>query len=116
MTFAWFDVGDGRRVFRRIPEPVETRSDLPCPMLIRDELDQPLQSMADGKWYTSKSALRSTYLPSGNPHGKRFVEVGTEYDKPDYRPPDPKIDDQGITQALQKAMARVQSGDVPTNP
>lgn len=34
--------------------------------------------MADGRTYSSKSALRATYKPNGNPQGESYVEVGNE--------------------------------------
>lgn len=77
MTFAWFDAGNGRKVYRRIPQPRTGRSDLPCPSLIRD-FDQPIQSMADGKWYTSKRALSRSARAAHNPHGIDFIELGNE--------------------------------------
>lgn len=49
----------------------------PVPMLIRD-FDEPVQSMADGNWYTSKRALAATHKASGNPHGQDFIELGNE--------------------------------------
>lgn len=54
---------------------------LACPMFISDTIE-PLQSMADGKTYSSKSALRNTYKPSGNPDGISYVEMGNEKPKP----------------------------------
>lgn len=75
---AWIDLGNGRKVFRRIPEKrPENRSDLACPMLIRD-FDEPVQSCADGKWYTSKAALARTAKAAHNPHGIDFIELGNE--------------------------------------
>lgn len=53
------------------------RSELSAPMLVGDTIE-PTQSMADGRFYTSKAALRNTYKPSGNPDGKRYVEVGND--------------------------------------
>ena len=47
------------------------RSDLVCPRFIRDEID-PVQSMASGKMYTSKSKLRAEYKALG------MVEVGND--------------------------------------
>ena len=65
-----------------LPAPVRkpkqvARSRLPIPMLIRD-FDEPVQSMADGKWYHSKAALARSHRASGNPHGQDFVELGNE--------------------------------------
>lgn len=58
----------------------------PTPMVSGDTLSKPLQSMATGKWHTSKSAMRREYKAHG------FVELGTERVRPkapgpvDYRP------------------------------
>lgn len=46
-------------------------------MLILD-FDEPVQSMADGKWYTSKRALAQSAKASHNPHGQDFIELGNE--------------------------------------
>jgi hypothetical protein len=75
--YAWFDCGNGRKVYRRVPEQKQGRSDLACPMLIRD-FDEPVQSMADGKWYTSKRALSRSARAAHNPHGQDFIEVGND--------------------------------------
>jgi hypothetical protein len=45
-------------------------------MVIRDSMDGDLQSMADGKWYDSKSALRRSYTADGNPQGRDYQEIG----------------------------------------
>lgn len=50
---------------------------IPVPFFISDTIE-PLVSMADGRTYSSKSALRSTYKASGNPDGVNYVEVGNE--------------------------------------
>jgi len=74
---AWLDLGNGRKVYRRVPEGPRERSSFPCPMLVRD-FDEPVQSCADGKWYTSKAALSASHKASGNPHGIDFIELGNE--------------------------------------
>jgi hypothetical protein len=85
----------------------------PCAPLVlaTDTLDQPVKSMADGKYYDSKAALRSTYKPSGNPDGIRYVEVGNETQPIAAKP---KRDDAAITTTLQKALARYQNGERAT--
>lgn len=83
------------------------RSTLPAPMVISDTID-PVRSMADGKEYTSKSALRSTYKPSGNPDGISYVEVGNEVVG---GKPAPKTDEKAIQASLQKALARYERGE-----
>lgn len=79
--YAWIDLGDGRQVYRKIDTQERARSDLPRPMIISDHID-PVQSMADGRTYSSKSALRATYKASGNPDGVNYVELGNEKLKP----------------------------------
>lgn len=78
MEKVWVQSGLGRKVFRKVPESQPQRSTFPCPRLIRDEFDQPVQSAANGEWYTSKSSLAKTHKASGNPHGQDFIELGNE--------------------------------------
>lgn len=47
-----------------IPGSTKHRSYLTAPLVIRDDME-PVQSMLDGKMYTSKSALRATYRRAG---------------------------------------------------
>jgi hypothetical protein len=75
--YQWFDLGNGRSVKRRVREQTLARSDLPTPMLIRD-FDEPVQSMADGKWYSSKRDLAASHRASGNPAGVDYIELGNE--------------------------------------
>jgi hypothetical protein len=84
------------------------RSGLGAPGVISDEMP-PTQSMLDGKYYTSKAALRATYRPSGNREGARFVEVGN--DPALLRPrPKPAPDRKAIRQAVGRAFARAGFG------
>lgn len=110
MTYAWHDMGDGRSVFRKVraPEPV-ARSALPSPLVMRDTFDQPVQSMADGKWYTSKRALAATHKASGNPHGQNFIELGNE-EMPSV---EHKTDEKTLRDDIRAAMADVKAGNVP---
>lgn len=59
------------------PRMPKARSDLASPTLIRD-FDAPVQSMANGEWYTSKRALAASHKASGNPHGQDFIELGND--------------------------------------
>jgi hypothetical protein len=54
-----------------LPERNWTRSELACPHIATDTM-QPVQSMLDGKFYDSKSALRRTYKQAG------VTEVGND--------------------------------------
>lgn len=83
----------------RKPKTPLARSDLPCPIVISDAMD-PVQSMLDGKCYTSKSLLRSTYKAAG------VTEVGN--DPARLRPkPKPVPDRKAIRASLERAKSRL---------
>jgi hypothetical protein len=106
MTYNWFERGDGRKVFRRVPESqIDKRSDLPCPMLIRD-FDEPVQSMADGNWYTSKRALAASHKASGNPYGQDFIELGND----DLTFVEHKTDEKKLRDDIRVAKAELDAG------
>lgn len=108
MTYAWFDAGNGRQVYRKAPVAREGRSHLPCPMLIRD-FDEPVQSMADGKFYNSKAALAASHKASGNPHGQDFIELGNE--TPEFKE---FVPDQAERRShVKQAMHDVLTGNLP---
>ena len=86
----------------------EARSALPVPMLIRD-FHEPVQSMADGKYYNSKSSLRNSYKAENNPSGTNFIEVGNE-DISKFTPP-PKLDRKANREAVERAICAVESGN-----
>lgn len=77
MDKQWIEIAPGRRVFRTVRTRSEGRSDLACPNLIRD-FDEPVQSCADGKFYSSKAALSRSARAAHNPHGMDFIELGNE--------------------------------------
>lgn len=108
--YGWFDLGNGRRVFRRLIPQNGKRSKLSCPMLITDTIE-PTQSMADGKFYTSKQALRGTYKASGNPQGVEYIELGNEQ-RPDIpKGGHSKIDDAQVKDIIARADAAVERGE-----
>ncbi len=88
--------------FNRSAPPVLPRIDT-------SDDQEPLQSMADGKWYTSKAKMRESYKASNNPQGVSFVEIGNQ---PDYakKKPMPKADRTGIREALNRAEADLNNG------
>lgn len=76
--YAWIETGDGRSVYRRVDRaPNVHRSDLAAPRIVRP-FAQPVQSMANGKWYDNPADLAKSHRASGNPHGIDFVELGDE--------------------------------------
>jgi hypothetical protein len=87
----------GRLVEKGGPQDIRLpvrRSDLPCPMLISDDMQA--AEHVDGKFYTSKSSFRRVTRENG------LTEVGNE--KLNHKP---KIDrSKGIDQAIDRAIAR----------
>lgn len=90
------------------PTPNRARGAFPCPRLIRD-FDEPVQSMADGKFYHSKAALAASHRASGNPQGVDYVELGTETPTFQEHTPDPKKRRDDVAAAA----ADVKAGNVP---
>jgi hypothetical protein len=76
------------------------RSDLPCPMVISDEM--PPTEQVDGRYYTSKAAFRAVGRSLG------LIEVGNERPKPRKRP---TPDHQARRQSIKKAVARYRAGE-----
>lgn len=88
---------------RRKPVIPPARSDLPCPRIMGDAMS-PVQSMLDGKYYDSKSALRATYRAAG------VTEVGN--DPARLRPRQkPKVDRKQVKTTLEIAQARFSRGE-----
>lgn len=108
MMHAWFDAGDGRKVYRRVPEPKAKRSHLPCPMLVR-AFSEPVQSMATGEWFTSKTGLANSYKATGNPQGVEYIELGNEKPESVEHVADPLQRRNDIKQAMQDVI----SGNLP---
>jgi len=87
------------------------RSGFPCPMVIRDSMDD-IQSMADGRVYDSKSALRRSYTADGNPQGRDYQEIGGTEIEPAGRA---SVDKKALRDAVDKAMHDVETGQIPDN-
>lgn len=65
---------------------------------------EPVQSMADGKYYSSPAALERTYKADGNPQGVEYLCVGERVAEPYKRPPkDEKKLDAAISRACEEA-------------
>ena len=75
--------------------PPRARSDVACPMLIRDQMD-PIKSMVDGKLYDSKSHLRRHYK------SERVIELGNDAPTVASAPLRPRITKREIAAALDK--------------
>lgn len=108
MTYAWV-TRDGRQIYRRVDQPPRgPRSDLASPILIRD-FAEPVQSMADGKWYSSKRALSRSAKAAHNPHGQDFIELGNE-EMPFV---EHKTDEKKLRDDVRAAVADVKAGRLP---
>lgn len=109
MTYAWFDNGRGRQTYRKVRDEVPSaRSGLPTPMLVRPFAD-PVQSMADGKYYDNPRDLERTYRATGNPQGEEYIALGNETLKAvDYEP-----DAAERRNDLRQAMHDVVTGNLP---
>lgn len=107
--YRWIDCGDGRQRLRRVRETVPSRrSDLAAPAVISG-FSEPVQSCADGKWYSTKQALARSHRASGNPHGIEFIELGNE-EMPwvEHKTSEPELRDD-----VRSAVADVKAGKLP---
>ena len=86
------------------------RSDLEFPYLSLDTME-PVQSMLDGQFYTSKAALRESYKEHNRVNGTSIVEVGDDSSITDPKPaPKPKRDKNGVRASVEKAFSQVGLG------
>ena len=90
----------------RKPIAESKRADFPIPMMVRDFAD-PVQSCADGKWYSSKAALARSHKAAHNPHGQDFIELGNEA-APTFTPH--KTDEKAERDVIRKAIEDVKNG------
>ncbi|MBA8906808.1 hypothetical protein [Aminobacter ciceronei] len=103
MAYRWFELEDGRSVYRKEETRRPKRSTLACPMIAQDTME-PVQSMLDGKMYDSKSKLLSTYRAAG------MIEVGNDPARLRTRKR-PKPDRAAIKTTVEKAKARFDRGE-----
>lgn len=108
MTYAWHDAGDGRQVYRKVRERRGEQPSFPRPMLLKP-FDEPVQSMADGRFYSSKTALSRSYRAAHNPRGEDFTELGHEDFKTREVAPDPAQRRDHIRQAMNDVL----TGNLP---
>jgi hypothetical protein len=104
----WIDLGNGRKLLRKVgPMSRGPRSDLACPNVIKP-FSEPVQSMADGRFYDHPRDLERTYRADGNPSGQEFIPLGNEKSQGVEYTLDPKQRRNDIKQALHD----VQTGNV----
>lgn len=97
--------GTLRKVYRARP-PSARPASFPTPRLIRD-FDEPVQSMADGQFYTSKRALARSARAAHNPHGQDFIELGTEEALPFV---EHKTDERAERETIKQAISDFENG------
>lgn len=79
------------------------RSDYPAPQVISDTIGRGVQSMTNGQWYDSKSALRKEYKQAG------VIEVGNDVPKHLGPKIDWKAEEVKRREAIKQAVAEVSS-------
>jgi len=100
----WSDLKPRQKTFRSSPR----RSDLAAPMLIRP-FAQPVQSMADGKYYDTPGELSRSHRAAHNPHGQDFIELGNEQ----MQFVEHKSDEKQLRDDVRAAMQDVKEGRLP---
>lgn len=105
---------DGGLVNKRTGEfePFKRNAPISMPMIMRGDETEPLQSAADGKWYTSKAAMRESYKASNNPRGIAFEEVGDDSRYLSGEAPDRDMGSkEDVAVAVEKAEAAISRGE-----
>lgn len=98
----------GLKPRQRKPRAPVARSGLSCPMIVRT-FAEPVQSMADGKYYDTPRDLERTYRADGNPFGQEFIALGNESLPTVEYDADGSIRREHIRQAVQD----VRNGNIP---
>lgn len=104
MCSGWHEVDNWPLVCYVISERAQSDT-FSVPYFISDSIE-PCTSMADGRVYSSKAALRATYKASGNPQGESYVEVGNAPIR-EAPAPDVKQHKSSVRESLQKAKSMV---------
>lgn len=95
-----------------VVEPFNRNAPITRPMIMRGDDTEPLQSAADGKWYTSKAAMRESYKASNNPRGITFEEVGNDARYLEGSAPDRDLGNKAdAAVAVEKAEAAISRGE-----
>lgn len=114
MPLVEYDLGNGRKVYRQPPKPrPDAKSDLARPQIMKP-FAEPVQSMADGNYYSDAASLRRSYRADGNPRGIEFTEIG-DYDAP-IKPESKGVTKEECNHLLTKYEQMVASGTLPPMP
>lgn len=104
---AWVEYAPGKKRLVDLNKPAPlpaAKSDIGFPMIISDQMLSPLQSMADGKMYDSRSQMLKSYKASGNPQGVDYEIVGDAPIEPYSRPSRTKEDEKATHAAISRAL------------
>lgn len=74
------------------------------PTMITKPFDEPIQSMADGKYYSDAASLERTYKASGNPQGVEYDCIGDEKPKPFTPPKKTREQEEATDRAISRAL------------
>lgn len=91
-------------------EPFDRNAPVKLPRISTSDEQEATLSMADGKMYTSKAAMRESYKATHNPQGVNYVEVGNDQSYRQTATAVRKPDAQKITDAVDRAYADLQAG------
>jgi hypothetical protein len=91
-------------------EPFNRNAPVKMPRIYTGDEQEPTLSMADGKMYTSKAAMRASYKPSGNPQGESYIEVGDDQSYKKIAEKKRKPDAAVINDAVDRAFADLSNG------
>ena len=81
---------------------------LVCAPAVKTDTIEPTRG-PDGKLHTSLASYRASLLPSGNPKGERYFELGDQ----DLKPKTYDFDPKQRREDLRRAVADVKNGNVP---
>lgn len=93
-----------------IVTPFNRNAPIKMPRINTSDEQAPTMSMADGKMYTSKAAMRESYKPGGNPQGATFVEIGDDQSYKKQAQANRKPDENLIREATERAFADLNAG------
>lgn len=103
---------DGKWVNKEtgLVDPPRYPGQICMPRIDTSDSQEPTMSMADGKMYTSKAAMRESYKASGNPQGETYVEVGDDQSYKHQAQAKRKPDDKIISESVDRAFADLNNG------
>lgn len=105
--YRWIEIAPGRKRLVDISKPLPSapaRSSIGFPTIMSGGFDEPVQSMADGQWYSDKAALERSYRAENNPQGVEYACVGDKPIEPYTRPTPTREDEEAKDAAIARAL------------